>query len=214
MARQQSPEDEEPSAGSSTGSSTSSPYVAGAGPGFDPSQPPPIADSDEQREERGAAFLAEWEEQQVSDWLKNAGDLAHAGFGIGDYDWVMTQRDLERIAPPLTRILNRYEPTRAVAEYSDPAAVAIGFGLYGWRSALERIHVLRAQQAAGEGPDLAPGFQAPPPDVAEAAAAHAANGAAPGPGQPGHVPVTGPDGSEQQSWAEQLKGTRPPEADQ
>jgi hypothetical protein len=97
-----------------------------------------------------SVFDIGWEEKQVHDWLLNAGDLAHAGFGVGEHDWAMTKADLERIAPPLTRILNRYEPSRAVAAFSDPAAVAMGFGMYGWRSALERAAVMKARARAEE----------------------------------------------------------------
>jgi hypothetical protein len=178
----------EAAADSSAASSTSerhsgSPYAAGPGPGFDPRTPPPEPPS-APGEEDLAAFAPGWEVEQVSDWLLNAGDLAHAAFGVGETDWAMTQADLKRIAPPATRILNRFEPTRAVAAYSDPAAVAIGFGMYGWRSAIERTAVLRARaraeaEAAGrppfgpapepapnagpepsfEGPAVAPGYE-------------------------------------------------------
>lgn len=153
-----------PAADSGADSSTSSPYVEpGGGPGFDPGQAPPDVPLPD---DAGAGFAEEWKDEQVSDWLKNAGALAHASFGVGEHDWEMTAKDLERIAPPATRILNRYEPTRAIAKLSDPAAVAMGFGLYGWRSALERIAVLE-QQARQEGGAIAPTpAPAPPPPAA------------------------------------------------
>jgi hypothetical protein len=150
---------EEASSVSSAGSSTS-PYTAGPGPGFDPNRPPPAAPAGEEPAGLGA-FAEAWEEDQVRDWLRNAGALAHAGFGVGEHDWEMTQADLERIAPPATRILNRYQPTRLVAAYSDPAAVAVGFGLYGWRSTLERMAVLAEQQPEEPDTSQAPGHAEP-----------------------------------------------------
>lgn len=174
---------EDPAAASFAGSSTNSPYVAGPGPGFDSSIPPPPPPQAGEEPEL-SAFALGWEESQVHDWLLNAGDLAHAGFGIGESDWAMTKADLERIAPPMTRILNRFEPSRAIAAYSDPAAVAMGFGMYGWRSALERTAVLRARERAK---DL---------------------GVAPAPAGP-----EGPPGEEPYiSAADRLRATRPPEA--
>lgn len=174
MPARQPPELEsqtEPSASaaaSSPGSSTSSPYTESPGPGFDAKQAPPEAPAPEQ--ELPPAFELGWEQDKVESWLTNAGDLAHATMGVADADWAMTKADLERIAPPLTRILNRYEPMRAVAAYSDPASVAVGFGMYGWRSALERAQIQRAQEQAkdiagsvtpladGDGPAIADEF--------------------------------------------------------
>lgn len=140
-------EKEEASGEASSTSSSGTPYVAGAGPGFDANAPvgrPPTDDAETE------AFAELWEEAQVRDWLTNVGAVAHAGFGVGEHDWEFTKADLARIAPPATRILNRYQPTRVVAAYSDPAAVAIGFGLYGWRSTLERTAVLKGQKRRGD----------------------------------------------------------------
>lgn len=166
-------------------SSTSSPYVAGPGPGFDPSKPPPAAPPAGEEPDL-AVFAPAWEERQVHDWLLNAGDMAHSAWGVAERDWAMTKADLERIAPPLARILNRYEPTRMVAAYSDPAAVAMGMGMYGWRSMLERSQVLKARRAQ-EGPG-------PPPAQA--------------PDADGELDAQAPPGT---TWADQLKATRPPE---
>lgn len=162
-----SPSPENPAADSFAGSSTESPYVAGPGPGFDPNAPlgePPPLDQDPPEL---SPFELGWTPEQVESWLLNGGDLAHAAFGVGEHDWAMTKADLERIGPPLTRILNRFEPTRAAAAYSDAGAVAIGFGMYGWRSSLERIAVMRARERAEE--QL--GGTAPAPAPAEGPAA-------------------------------------------
>lgn len=159
------PSDGEASGGAS--STSSSPYIAGSGPGFDPNRPPenaqqPAGDAGE----LGDIALEQWEEEQIREWLRAAGELAHGAFGVGAHDWSMTKRDLERISPPLTRILNRYEPSRAVAAFSDPAAAAYGFGMYGWRSTVERMAILReAREAeAHGGAGVAPGPQPPPPE--------------------------------------------------
>ena len=143
--------EEEASEASSAASSTSSrsPYTASDGPGFDPKAPVGEVPGDGE-EELAEGFEEAWQEEQVRDWLLNAGGLAHASFGVGELDWQFTEADLKRIAPPATRIMNRYQPSRAIAAYSDPAAVAMGFGLYGWRSALERVAVKREQGAQDE----------------------------------------------------------------
>jgi hypothetical protein len=184
-----------PAEASGGASWTSSPYVAGPGPGFDPNTPPEVQPPPEGEQQEGPP-PEDWDEAKVSDWLKNAGDALHAGFGIGEYDWALTRRDLERIAPPMTRILNRYEPTRAVARFSDPLAVALGMGMYGWRSVLERSAVLRAraEEEAHAGAGLAPGFEPPPPVQQPAPMAPAPAGGE-GNGQPA-------------TWADQLRGTR------
>lgn len=153
-----------------------SPFVDDPGPGFNPEEAAAGAEqvrNQEEAEQRQAgldAFTIEpVAEAKVRAVLFNVGDGVHAVAGVGEYDWVMTQRDLDRIAPPLTRILNRYDTTRAIAAYSDELAVALGVGLYGWRSALERVAVLRAQEAEGPPPPEPPPAPrapapAPPPE--------------------------------------------------
>jgi hypothetical protein len=78
----------------------------------------------------------------------------HMLAGVAEKDWLMTVADLDRIAPPLTRIANRYEPALRLSPLADPLLVAHGFALYGWRSALERKRALRdaeEQEPAGDG---------------------------------------------------------------
>jgi hypothetical protein len=169
-------------ASSQASSTTSSPYVAGAGPGFDAKTPPPEAPT---AEETQAAFLEEWQEEQLRDWLRNAGALAHAGFGVGQHDWEFVQADLDRIAPPLTRIFNRWQPSRAAAAYSDPAAAGVGFFMYGWRSTVERTAVLKQRR-----------------DAEERAGA----------GSVTPHPTPQPESqTDEPTWADQLRATRPPE---
>lgn len=190
--REKPPADESPTApaeGSGAGSSTSSsssPYTADPGPGFDASKPPANAE-ERPADVDGEELLEEWQLEQVQSWLRNTGDLAHATVGVGELDWAMTKADLERIGPPLTRILNRYQPARAVAQFSDPASVAFGFGLYGWRSALERNAVLKAAKQQEEG------------TVAPASTI----GAPPAP-----APAPADNGATSGTWADQLRATR------
>jgi hypothetical protein len=154
----------DPAEGSSAASSTGSdPFVGNTGPGFDPTRngsgsgPDPVAADGLQP----VLQIPEVTEDQIRAVLANGGDGIHALFGVGDFDWVMTQADLNRIAPPLTRIVNRYEPLQAAAGFSDEAAVAIGFGLYGWRTALERRVVARARRDGEHVPGEQAGATAP-----------------------------------------------------
>jgi hypothetical protein len=152
---------EDSSAASSTGSD---PFVGNTGPGFDPTRngsgpaPDPVAADDGLQP---VLQIPEVTEDQIRAVLGNGGDMLHALVGVGDYDWVMTQADLGRIAPPLTRIVNRYEPLQAAAGFSDEAAVAIGFGMYGWRTALERRSVQRAREQGQHVPGEQAGPTAP-----------------------------------------------------
>lgn len=118
-------------------------YVEGPGPGVvDLSQVPPDQEQ-QQPEDLNAEPPQLWEQATIETFLKGAGHGLHMLAGVGDKDWLMTEVDLERIAPPLTRICNRYEPILRAAPYADPLLVGYGFALYGWRSALERKRALR-----------------------------------------------------------------------
>jgi hypothetical protein len=91
-----------------------------------------------------------WEQETIETFLRGLGVGLHMIAGAGEKDWLMTQADLERIAPPLTRISNRYEPVLRLSPYADPLLVAHGFALYGWRSTLERKRALRDAQENAE----------------------------------------------------------------
>jgi hypothetical protein len=65
----------------------------------------------------------------------------------------MSERDLERIAPPLTRILNRYEPTSRLAVASDPLLLGYGMTMYSYRSVLQARAAMAAQREAAEQPE-------------------------------------------------------------
>jgi hypothetical protein len=129
-------------------------YVEGPGPGIP--ELPPGAPVDEQfaAEQQPIDALPGWEQETVEQFLRGAGAGLHMLAGVCERDWLMTQADLERIAPPLTRIANRYEPVLRLSPMADPLLVAHGFALYGWRSALERKRALRDLQdelAGGDG---------------------------------------------------------------
>jgi hypothetical protein len=99
--------------------------------------------------------------------------------GVGEQDWLYTELDLAAIAPPLTRICNRYEPIARFAKYSDPLTLAFAFGAYGVRSLEERQAVLAEYQDEDGG---APIEQRPETAVPQA----------PPPGQPPVPPPPAP----------------------
>jgi hypothetical protein len=84
-----------------------------------------------------------WEQESVEQFLSGTGHGLHLLIGAGEKDWLMTRTDLDRIAPPLTRILNRYEPSLRASVYADPLLVTHGVALYAWRSTLQRQAALR-----------------------------------------------------------------------
>jgi hypothetical protein len=127
-------------------------YIEDAGPGFDPREQittelPPLG------EEQLVATepLERWEEDTVRAGLDGAGEAVHLMIGVGESDWKMTQADLDRIAPPLTRIMNRYEPIAQLAPYADPLLVAQGAAQYAFRSMVARRAALAAREQAFEG---------------------------------------------------------------
>ena len=115
-------------------------------------------------EEPPAEGLPGWEQETIETFLQGTGAGIHMLIGQSERDWMMTQKDLERIAPPLTRICNRWEPALKLSPLADPLLVAHGFALYGWRSALE---AKRAQRDAEE-EIVGPGYEhGPEPEAAE-----------------------------------------------
>ncbi len=127
-------------------------YVEETGPGIP--ELPAAAVPEVEPEGATEQALPGWELETIEQFLRGTGAGLHMLAGVTDKDWLMTQADLERIAPPLTRIANRYEPVLRLSPVADPLLVAHGFALYGWRSALERKRALRdaeEQAAAGDG---------------------------------------------------------------
>lgn len=168
----------EGSAASGTASpAASSPFVADPGPPFDPDgqAPPPDGSADYGGELHALPEPPDlWEQEQVRGLLTAKGQAIHAIAGVGERDWTYTEQDLAAIAPPLTRILNRYEPTRAAAHVGDELALVIGFGGYASRSIRERRAVMAELDDAE--PEPISGVAAPAgtgpdhdPDIAAAA---------------------------------------------
>jgi hypothetical protein len=84
-----------------------------------------------------------WEQGTVEQFLRGGGAGIHMLIGAGEKDWLLTKQDLDRIAPPLTRIANRWEPALRLSPFADPILLSYGVVLYAWRSALERQRALR-----------------------------------------------------------------------
>jgi hypothetical protein len=119
-------------------------YVEGQGPGVAELPPTPPADPDP-AVAAGAPPVV-WDQQTVEQFLRGTGEGIHMLAGVAERDWQMTEKDLERIAPPLTRIANRYEAVLQLAPVADPLLVAHGMTLYAWRSTLERKRAVRDAQ--------------------------------------------------------------------
>lgn len=135
-------------AGSSTGSAPTSSadplaFVGDVGPAFDTEGaehlPPP--------EPAQPEVAAEWDEAAVRGILTAKGEVLHGLIALdkSSDEWRYTKGDLSAIAPPLTRILNRYPVTQAAAATGDEIALIIGLGGYAARSIAERKLALQAQ---------------------------------------------------------------------
>lgn len=136
-----------PAEGASSTVSSAGSFVSDSGPEFDPKQAPEAPPVEV--EEPPPGFLEEWDEGRVRELLELQGEVTHAVFNGGPLDdetWLHTERDLRAIAPPLTRILNRYDPTRAAAVMGDEALLIASVGRYGVRNYTKRRRYLAAQQ--------------------------------------------------------------------
>lgn len=60
--------------------------------------------------------------------------------------WLHTDQDLRAIAPPLTRILNRYDVTRAAAAAGDEALLAAAILRYGSRNVIRTNRALHRKR--------------------------------------------------------------------
>lgn len=116
----------------------------------------------------------EWEQDTVETLLRLQGRALHAGVGVAEADWLHTDLDLAAIAPPLTRICNRYEPIQALAKHADPLVLLLALGGYSVRSLEERAAVLRELEPADVEPiaplEDQPINAAPPPPPTPATA--------------------------------------------
>jgi hypothetical protein len=105
--------------------------------------------------------LPGWEEPQVRTILGAQGLVVHNAIAVekeGE-EWVYTKAELDTIAPPLTRILNRYDATRAAAGTGDELALVIGLTGYVGRSWVERRRALALLAAAEEEPQPITGIR-------------------------------------------------------
>lgn len=155
-----------PSAGDSSAASSAEEFLADPGPAFDPKQAPEAPALEPEDE----PLVAEgWQEETIRSLLVTQGNVTHMVFNAGPEDtdtWKHTQDDLRAIAPPLTRILNRYDASRAAAAAGDEIALIAGLAAYGGRNYTKRKRLLAAQRAAepqpitgvAADPDVGPEF--------------------------------------------------------
>lgn len=145
-------------------------YLEETGPGILELPESPVAPPELPAGPASAQQYPGWERDTIETFLRGTGAGVHMLIGQTEKDWLLTEEDLKRIAPPLTRICNRWEPALRASPYADPFLVGHGLFLYGWRSVLE---VKRAQadeereQEEGERASYIPADEAPPAAAAE-----------------------------------------------
>lgn len=112
---------------------------ADPGPAFVPeeSAPPPASAAALDQDEYAppAPQPVEWTPERAEGIVRGIGFLLHRADGLGSKPggedlWRATEQDAADAAPPLARILNRYEPARRLAGISDEAE--LGFVLAGY----------------------------------------------------------------------------------
>ena len=133
-------------------------FLADPGPEFDPKRAPAAPEVEPE-----LVAVEEWEEKQVRELLTLQGEIAHAFLSAGEDDkdtWIHTERDLNAIAPPLTRIMNRYDAMRAAAAAGDEILLASAVSRYGARNYIKRRRYIAAIRAAE--PQPITGVDAPP----------------------------------------------------
>jgi hypothetical protein len=151
-SQQQPPESDE---GSSRASSASD-FIADPGPEFDPGQAGQDAKARDEDRVLSVApggetgIEVQWDPAVVKSMLQAQGSALHAVAGKAEQDWIYTKDELSAIAPPLTRILNRYDATRVAAATGDELALILGLTGHTMRSLQERKTVLDAIKAAEE----------------------------------------------------------------
>lgn len=128
------------SADSSTSNGSGSGFVTDPGPAHDADAAPPPQEAPAADVLDGLA----WDTDVVKGLLTAQGQALHTFAGRAESDWVYTRDELRAIAPPLTRILNRYDATRAAAATGDELALLLGLTGYVGRSIDERRKALRA----------------------------------------------------------------------
>lgn len=161
-------------------------FIGDPGPAFDAeaaaAEPPPVPPGAAAQE--APAELVQWEEEVIGGLLGMQGRLLHAGAGVAESDWLYTELDLAAIAPPLTRIANRYEPVRQYAKFGDPITLATALISYATRSLLERRSALDALGGDGGTRPIPPAGEETPPAAGAPTPETAPRQAPPGPPPP------------------------------
>ncbi len=150
-----------PAAVSGRASSAGSEFFADTGPAFDPSRAPEAPGVEE--DELAPELLEGWREDTVRSLLVTQGNVTHALLKVGAEDaetWKQTEDDLHAIAPPMTRLLNRYDATRAAAAAGDEIALGAALVAYGTKNYTRRRRLLAA--IAAQGPQPVTGVAADP----------------------------------------------------
>lgn len=154
--------------GSGARSSGGSRFQVDPGPAFDaenrPAGPPP--ESVLEPEPELAALEDVWDERRVRQLLVAKGAALHHLVAVDKQstEWAYLPGDLDAVAPPLTAILNRYEPTRAAAHMGDEIALLVGLAGYTTRSVMERRHAIGQLQDAGPQPITGVAADGPAPE--------------------------------------------------
>jgi hypothetical protein len=99
----------------------------------------------------------EWTPERAGALVKGAGFMLHAADPVAREPeaaelWRATEADVEAIGPPLSRILNRYAPARALAGVSDEAELAFGMLAYAKRNLATRGRAISAKRERDEPP--------------------------------------------------------------
>jgi hypothetical protein len=134
-----------------------------------PAQPVPAETGVEELYERPAPELVEWTPERAGNIVRGFGYLAHIADPVSSEPeaadlWKATQDDIEAIGPPLSRILNRYEPARRLAGVSDEAELAFGMIAYARSNLATRGRALTAKrQREQEAAEPEPGTWPPSP---------------------------------------------------
>ena len=110
----------------------------------------------------------EWTSERTGAIVRAGGFLLHNADSLsseagGEQLWRATEADVDAIAPPLARILNRYTPARRLAGVSDEAELAFGLFGYAKRNLAERGRLAGDKRQREEEPEGA-GTERPWPE--------------------------------------------------
>jgi hypothetical protein len=153
-------------ASSTAFSGGSDPFVADAGPAFDPDAAGAAADDDQAPRAAPPLGAADaWDERVVAGLLSAKGTALHSLIGKADRDWIYSPEELAAAAPPLARILSRIPATAAAAGSGDELALMIALGAYVGRSVQERRAAIAAERDDDDAERGAPVFDPRPPAV-------------------------------------------------